>query len=152
VGDVYGRILPRLGGGANDRRERVGLVGTGIEPERVLKLGGASLVAGTGLLGVSGCGGTSSGKVTLRYGIWDQTPMPAMEEIVAAFSRANPNISVEIELTPYEEYLSKLQNAAQGGTLPDVFWMEPIWFELFASHDILRPITDQIKDNGIDYE
>jgi multiple sugar transport system substrate-binding protein len=115
-----------------------------------LKLGGASLAAGTGLLGVAGCGESSSGKVTLRYGIWDQAQMPAMEKIVEEFSRANAEITVEIELTPYEEYLSKLQNAAQGGTLPDVFWMEPIWFELFASNDILRPITDQIKENGID--
>src|SRR5215210_4439360 len=114
-----------------------------------LKLGGASLAAGTGLLGVAGCGENSSGTVTLRYGIWDQAQMPAMEKIVEEFSRANPEITVEIELTPYDEYLSKLQNAAQGGTLPDVFWMEPIWFELFASNDILPPITNHIKENFI---
>jgi ABC-type glycerol-3-phosphate transport system substrate-binding protein len=54
----------------------------------------------------------------LRYGIWDQTQMPAMEKIVKQFSKAHPDISGEIELTPYDEYLSRLQNAAQGGTLP----------------------------------
>ena len=125
-------------------------LGRGLSRKEFLKLGGAGLAAGTGLFGVTGCGGNSSGEVTLRYGIWDQTQMPAMEDIVEEFSKANPDISVEIELTPYDEYLSKLQNAAQGGTLPDVFWMEPIWFELFASNEILRPITDQIKDSGID--
>jgi hypothetical protein len=88
----------------------------GLSRKEFLKLGGAGLVVATGLLGVAGCGGNSSGKVTLRYGIWDQAQMPAMEDIVEEFSRANPDISVEIELTPYEEYLSKLQNAAQGGT------------------------------------
>src|SRR5215211_6826892 len=88
---------------------------------RFLQMGGAGLLAGAGLLGAAGCGGGSSGEVNLRYGIWDQTQMPAMEQIVKQFSKAYPDISVEIELTPYDEYLSKLQNAAQGGTLPDVF-------------------------------
>jgi ABC-type glycerol-3-phosphate transport system substrate-binding protein len=73
---------------------------------------------GPGLLGAADCGGGSSGETTLRYGIWDQTQMPAMEKIVKQFSKAHPDISGEIELTPYDEYLSKLQNAAQGGTLP----------------------------------
>jgi multiple sugar transport system substrate-binding protein len=117
---------------------------------RFLQMGGAGLLAGAGLLGAADCGGGSSREVNLRYGIWDQTQMPAMEQIVKEFSKAHPDISVEIELTPYEEYLSKLQNAAQGGTLPDVFWMEPLWFPSFASNEIISPITDQIKDAGID--
>jgi multiple sugar transport system substrate-binding protein len=125
-------------------------VGRQYSRRRFLQMGGAGLLAGAGLLGATGCGGGSSGEVTLRYGIWDQTQMPAMEQIVKAFSKAHPDISVEIELTPYDEYLSKLQNAAQGGTLPDVFWMEPLWFPSFASNEIISPITDQIKDAGID--
>ncbi len=34
----------------------------GLSRKEFLKLGGAGLVAGTGLLGVAGCGGNSSGK------------------------------------------------------------------------------------------
>jgi multiple sugar transport system substrate-binding protein len=127
-----------------------GFVGRRYGRRRFLQVGGAGLLAGAGLLGASGCGGGTSGEVTLRYGIWDQAQMPAMEKMVEQFSKARPGISVEIELTPYDEYLSKLQNAAQGGTLPDVFWMEPLWFPAFASNEIISPITERIKDAGID--
>jgi multiple sugar transport system substrate-binding protein len=112
--------------GEGDDRVGAWLCGGAVQSPAVLADGGAGLLAGAGLLGAAGCGGGSSGDVTLRYGIRDQTQMPAMEKIVKEFSKAHPDISVEIELTPYDEYLSKLQNAAQGGTLPDVFWMEPL--------------------------
>lgn len=115
-----------------------------------LRLGGAGLLGGMGLLGAAGCGGDSSDGVTLRYGIWDQTQLPAMRQIVEAFTQQNPGVTVEIELTPYDDYLTKYEGAAEGGTLPDVFWMEPIWFRLFAGNEIISPITDQISEAGVD--
>ncbi|MGH8828131.1 MAG: ABC transporter substrate-binding protein [Jiangellaceae bacterium] len=88
--------------------------------------------------------------VTLSYGIWDQNQAPALEQIAASFEKANPEISVEIQVTPWEQYWTKLQAAAGGGAAPDVFWMNGPNFQLYASNGVLAPVSDQITKDGVD--
>ena len=91
----------------------------------------AAAVAATALAALSltscasggGGGAGDGGSVNLQYGIWDQEQQPAMEKIIAAFEKENPNITVKIQLTPCAQYWTKLQTAATGGSAPDVFWM-----------------------------
>ncbi len=86
--------------------------------------------------------------VTLRYGLWGRNQLPAMEEIIKEFQEIHPNINVKIELTPFKQYWTKLETAAIGGTLSDVFWMNGPNFIKYAANGILLPITDFInKDN-----
>ena len=84
---------------------------------------------------------SAGGKVTLSYAIWDQTQEPAMKQIVAAFEKQNPNISVDIQLTPYADYFTKLQTAASAGSAPDVFWMNGPNFQLYASNGQLLSLA-----------
>ena len=77
---------------------------------------------------LAGCGGGSdeggseggSGKVELSLGIWDENQRPAIEDVVAAYEEENPDVTINIELTPYSggEYWTKLEAAAGGGTAP----------------------------------
>jgi multiple sugar transport system substrate-binding protein len=90
--------------------------------------------------------GTSSGPVTLTYGIWDAAQRPAMQQIVDSFERQHPDIKVRIALTPWDTYWTKLQTAATGGSAPDVFWMLNDHFPLYASGGALLQLDDQIKD------
>jgi len=100
---------------------------------------------------VSGEQGSASGEaVTLRYALWNQNQVPAMEQIIAAFEPTHPNINVEIELTPFDQYWTKLEAAATGGSMPDLFWMNGPNFVKYASNDILLPIDDRIAADGVD--
>ncbi len=108
------------------------------------------------LLVVAGCSSPGSGgsnsdeKVTLTYGLWDQAQVPAMKQIIAGFHAEHPNIDVQIQVTPWETYWTKLQTAATAGTAPDVFWMTIMYAEYYAAGGAVLPLDDQIKKAGID--
>ncbi|WP_274651128.1 ABC transporter substrate-binding protein [Paenibacillus humicola] len=104
--------------------------------------------------GTSGNGGSSNAgsnkPVTLRYGIWDENQAPAMKQIAAKFNETHPNITVNVEITPFDQYFQKLETSAAGNSMPDVFWMNPANFPKFASNDQLLPLSDYIASNNID--
>lgn len=113
----------------------------------------AALVAIALSLAMTGCDSGSNsddGQLTLSYGIWDQNQAPALKKIAANFTKANPDIKVKIQVTPYEQYFTKLQAAAGGGKAPDVFWMNGPNFQLYASNGVLAPIADQVKEDDVD--
>ncbi|GAA4982805.1 ABC transporter substrate-binding protein [Actinopolymorpha pittospori] len=91
-----------------------------------------------------------SGTVTLTYALWDQEQLPAMKQIIAEFEKTNPKIRVRTAVTPFDSYWTKLQTAATGGSAPDVFWMNLSYFQLYASNEILLPLTKPIADAKID--
>ncbi|MEV7610699.1 sugar ABC transporter substrate-binding protein [Microbacterium sp. NPDC089320] len=109
---------------------------------------GALAASAAAVLALSACssstGGESSsdGDVTLSYAIWDENQKPAMEDIAAAFEKENPNVTIDIQVTPYKEYFTKLQTAATGGSAADVFWMNGPNFQLYAANGQLAPLDD----------
>ncbi len=74
-----------------------------------------------------------------------------MEKIAEAFTAEHPNVTVEIQLTPYKEYFTKLQTAVSGGSAADVFWMNGPNFQLYASNGVLAPLDDQGGIDPADY-
>jgi multiple sugar transport system substrate-binding protein len=95
----------------------------------------------------SGSGG--GGKVSLSYGVWDATQIPAMQKVITAFEAQNPDITVSVQQTPWADYWTKLQAAASGGSAPDVFWMNGPNFQLYAANNVLRPLTDLHPDTSV---
>lgn len=89
-------------------------------------------------------------KVTLTYSIWDFKQLPAMEAIVNNFTKLHPNITIKIEIIPYEQYWMKLDTAVAAGSGADVFWMNGDSFGRFASNGVLLPIGDKIKADNVD--
>jgi multiple sugar transport system substrate-binding protein len=90
-------------------------------------------------------------KVTLTYGLWDEVQKPAMEAIIAKFKETHPNIDINIELTPWSEYWTKLDTGATGGTLPDVFWMNGSSIVKFAANGQLLAFDDYAAADPIDW-
>ncbi len=88
----------------------------------------------------------SAEKVKLTLGIWDVNQEPGMKAMVAKFTEANPNITVEVQVTPWDEYWTKMEAAATGGALPDAFWMHTNEFVKYASNNMLMPLDDVIGD------
>ncbi|MDD7371773.1 MAG: sugar ABC transporter substrate-binding protein [Firmicutes bacterium] len=115
---------------------------------------GASLLAGCG--GSSSEGGDSAkgdskGKTELTFGIWDENQRPAMEAMAEAYEKANEDVSISIQLTPYKggEYWTKLEAAAGGGTAPDVFWLNVLHLDAYVEGGILDDMTEVIGASDI---
>src|SRR4051812_24108002 len=98
----------------------------------------ATTAACSGGSGGSGSAGSDE-KVTLTYGLWDKNQVPGMEKIATEFKATHPNVSVSVQVTPFDSYWTKLQAAATGGEAPDVFWMNGPNFQLYASNGVLMP-------------
>ncbi|MEV6490706.1 sugar ABC transporter substrate-binding protein [Actinoplanes sp. NPDC051633] len=112
-------------------------IGTAVLSAVALALAGCSGDDGEG-------GSDPNEKVTLSYAVWDQTQKPAMEELAKAFTASHPNITIDIQLTPWEGYWTKLKAAATGGAAPDVFWMNGPNFQLYASNGVIKANPEQV--------
>src|SRR5699024_1043486 len=69
---------------------------------------------------------------------------------IEAFNEENPDVEVVLEITPYAEYFTKLDAAATGGGLPDVFWMNGPNLIKYAENDMLESLSDHISEEGLD--
>ncbi|MGW4792333.1 ABC transporter substrate-binding protein [Nonomuraea sp. NPDC004297] len=92
----------------------------------------------------AGAGATAQGKVTLSYGVWDATQQAVMRDLAAEFTKSHPNITVDVQLTPWVDYWTKMKAAVSGGAAPDVFWMNGPNFQLYASNGVIAPIGERI--------
>ncbi|HEY3558976.1 MAG TPA: sugar ABC transporter substrate-binding protein [Kribbella sp.] len=103
------------------------------------------------LLLVAGCNKTASGgNVELTLAIWDVSMKPSEEQIVHDFEQANPGVTVQIQVTPWDQYWQKLKAAASGGEAPDVMWMNAPNFQLYASNGVLLPLSKYIAQDKVD--
>jgi multiple sugar transport system substrate-binding protein len=92
----------------------------------------------------------STNQVTIRYAMWPREQLDATNEIVQKFKALHPNIDVKVELTPPTDYWTKLQAAATGKTLPDVFMMNPPNFVTYSSNGQLLALNDMISGDKLD--
>ena len=69
-----------------------------------------------------------------------------MRAIAEAYMAEHPEVKIETQVTPWSEYWTKLEAAAQGGQLPDVFWMHSNQFMKYASAGMLLNLTDMNYD------
>jgi multiple sugar transport system substrate-binding protein len=89
-------------------------------------------------------------KAEITYGVWDQTQVEAIDANIAGFNEEYPNIKVNVNVTPWGDYWTKLQTQGSSSTLPDLFWMNGPNFQLYASNGMFEPITAQIESGDID--
>lgn len=101
---------------------------------------------------IVGCGenkgnedGRNEGKQTITYAIWDTNQEKGMKEMANSFEKENPDIKVNVEVTPWDQYWTKLDAAATGESLPDVFWMHSNESYRYMSNGILMDLTETLK-------
>jgi len=106
---------------------------------------------------LAGCSGETNDKttsnddnVTLTFGLWDKYQEPILREIANKFEEQNSNIKIDIQLTPFGQYWTKLEAAATGEVLPDIFWINGPNIVKYASNGILLPIDDKVKEDNMD--
>lgn len=113
-----------------------------------------SKAAGTSSAETTAAGTTAAASkdaVTISFGIWDEKQRPTMEKMAQAYEAENPNVKVDIQITPYKggEYWTKLEAGATGGTAPDVFWINVLHAEDYYDGGILADLTDYIKNSDL---
>ncbi len=114
-----------------------------------LALTGMALAATT-LLAACGGGSNNSGQVTLSYASWDTEQAPGLRAMLDEFENQNPNIKVEMETTPWDQYWVKLEAATTGGNMPDVVTMHSSESYKYMSQDVLMGLNEVIEENNID--
>lgn len=110
-------------------------------------------VAAMAVSSLVGCGSSSakssSGQTTITYSIWDKAQEPGMRAIADAFEEKNPSIKVNVEITPWDQYWTKMDAAATGGALPDVFWMHSSQINRYGTNGVLMDLTDKIAESSL---
>lgn len=109
--------------------------------------GGGSSDGGSTSEGETSDGGSSEGgsssDVELSVSIWDNNQEPGLKAILDDFTAAT-GIKTKISVIKWDEYWTMLEAGAQGGSLPDVFWMHSNESERYMSNDMLLDLTDKI--------
>ena len=102
----------------------------------------ASMLAACG--GNSGSG-SSGGKKALTFQIWDVAQKEGMEAMCAAYTQQHPEVSIEVQVTSWNEYWTKLEAAATSNQMPDIFWMHTNELLKYADNGMLADCTDIVE-------
>lgn len=125
----------------------------------------ALALASTMVFSVAACGGSkddggssdagdskkeekSEGGDTLSISIWDTNQEPGINEILADFTEET-GIKTKLTVVKWDEYWTMLEAGAQGGSLPDVFWMHSNESQRYMPNDMLLDLTDKIADSDL---
>jgi len=90
--------------------------------------------------------------VTIRWASYNigTTFLERMEQAVAEFERIHPNIKVEIEYRPPQEYWDKLQVEYAAGIAPDVTINQIDWLPVGARAGMFVDLTPYVERDAID--
>ena len=96
--------------------------------------------------GDGGSGSSEGGELSIS--IWDTNQEPGINEILADFTEET-GIKTKLTVVKWDEYWTMLEAGAQGGSLPDVFWMHSNESERYMSNDMLLDLTDKIAESDV---
>ena len=97
------------------------------------------------LLSATGCG-AADGKTHLKLQIWDVAQRDSMQAICDAYTAKNPDVVIEVQVTSWSEYWTKLEAAAESNTMPDIFWMHTNQILYYSDFGMLADVTDLYDD------
>lgn len=98
-----------------------------------------------------GCSKGGNDKVELTFQIWDNAQREGMEKLARAYTKKHPNINIQVQVTSWDEYWTKLEAAAESNQLPDIFWMHTNEILKYADYGMLADLTDLYKDEDVQY-
>lgn len=101
---------------------------------------------------VSGSGTASEGKpVKLTMLGWEIYQQAGMEALAEAYHEEHPNVTIEVQISTWSEYWTKLEAMANSGSLPDIFWMHTNEFSKYADAGMLAELTDLYDEEDKNY-
>ena len=76
---------------------------------------------------------------------------PVMEENIAAFDALYPNVSVSMDIQPWDSLLSKLLPSLRSGSDPDLVTLDATLIPQYVKADSLMPVDDLWTEGGLDH-
>ena len=91
-----------------------------------------------------GCGSKKSadGKTHLTFQIWDVNQRPGMQAMCDAYTAIHPDVVIEVQVTSWSEYWTKLEATAISNQMPDIFWMHTNEILKYADYGKIADLTD----------
>lgn len=82
----------------------------------------------------------------IRYFTFSAAPdhLEDLDQMIAAFEAENPDVTVEVETAPFDEYFTVLQTQVAGGDAPDAFELNYENFVSFAEKGVLADLDPMI--------
>ena len=105
----------------------------------------ALILALTLLLPLAACG-AADGKTHLKFQIWDVAQRESMQAICDAYTAKNPDVVIEVQVTNWNEYWTKMEAAAESNTMPDIFWMHTNQILYYSDFGMLADVTELYDD------
>lgn len=116
------------------------------------------LLAMTLTLGLTACGGNtaSNGNTsgdtadtgsdelsgTLSFVSWNDNQADQLQAMIDGFEELHPNVTIDLQFTPWSEYWTKLEAAAAGGNLPDIITMHTSYVEKYVNAKMIAELDD----------
>ncbi len=110
----------------------------------------AAILAAALLLSLAGCG-SADGKTHLTFQIWDVAQRDGMQAMCDAYTAQHPDVVIEVQVTSWNEYWTKLEAAGESNTMPDIFWMHTDQILYYADFGILADLTDLYDEEDPSY-
>lgn len=80
----------------------------------------------------------------LTVDIWDNNQLKGLQEIADAWTETS-GVKVNINVVTWENYWTLLSAGADGGEMPDVFWMHSNTAQLYMENDLLLNLDPYIE-------
>ena len=94
-------------------------------------------------------GTAAEDQVTITFSLWDEIQSVVYQQLIDNFEEQNPNIHVEMQLTPWDQYWTKFDASAGANQAADVFFMN-VWVPKYAEAGILEPLDDYMEKADFD--
>ena len=115
----------------------------------VLAVASMLVLAGCAGRGQESGGESSSGPVTLKFWNGFTGPdRPAVEEIVKRFNDSQDQVTIQMEIMPWDVFFTKLLPSLTSGTGPDIAAMDTAQIPQYAAKKALKPLDDYYTKEG----
>lgn len=93
--------------------------------------------------------GSSDEKVTIKYWRHDNdAEVKALNQLIASFQKQYPNITVKMEVIPYDDYETKIRTALAGGGAPDIMGIDGPFVASYAHQEAIIPLDEYFAEDG----
>lgn len=101
---------------------------------------------------MAGCGRKSKdGKTHLTFQIWDVAQRDGMQAVCDAYTEKHPEVEIEVQVTSWSEYWTKLEATAISNQMPDIFWMHTNELLKYADYGKIADLTDLYDEEDPDF-
>lgn len=95
---------------------------------------------------------SGSDKTTLTYITWNENQRGQIQATIDGFNKLYPNIQIDLQITPWGEYWTKLEASATSGNMADIITMHTNVVAKYVNGDKLATLEDLKEyDETFDY-